>query len=113
MSNEAQGLLRRSGGWASNTGPQAQWAQALAKAVDTGDIPTAEVIAKLRMAGIPIGSAFGQWALGVSLDIASGFGQHDGDELFRAVAAEYQKPPAGDAAFSREVGDELSRLPQP
>lgn len=111
MANEAQELLRMSGGWTSNTGPQAQWAQALARAIDDG-ATTAEVIDKLRAAGIPIGSAFGQWALAASLDIESGVGNHNTQDLTRAIGAEYQKPPAGDVAFQQEVANGLSRLPQ-
>lgn len=111
MANEAQELLRMSGGWTSNTGPQAQWAQALARAADDG-ATTAEVIAKLRAAGIPIGSAFGQWALGASLNMEAGLNAHDLPDLARAIGAEYQKPPAGDAAFEQMVSDDIVRFPQ-
>lgn len=106
MANEAQELLRNSGGWSSNTSPQAQWAQALARAADAG-ATTAEVVAKLRAAGIPIGSAFGQWALAASLDIESGVASHDLRELMRPIGAEYQKPPVGSAAFEQGVADAM------
>lgn len=107
MALEAQEMLRNSGGGSANTAERARWAQALARAADTG-VAQGEVLALLRAAGIPIGSAYGQWALQASL---GAIGENHGDlnDLLRPIGAEYQKPPVGDQAYEVLVSNPQAR----
>lgn len=93
-----------SGALGANTGPLAQWAQALARGADS--IFDTDVVAKLRAAGVPLGSPFGQWALNASRFVVDGAPSPDNiTDLSRAIGAQYQKPPVGSGEWINEVND--------
>lgn len=107
MANEIQEQLRMAGGSIANSSAAARWAQALARAVDAGTGTFPEVVELLRAAGIPLGSAFGQWAMRVSLDVSLVTPSGASVEMLRPVAGEYQKPPAGESRFAQVLSGNL------
>lgn len=100
MATAVEAMLRTTP--AANTTALMRWAQAMSDYRDNGVGTNAQMVGLFRATGIPIGSAFGQYAMAlirsVTLEIFA-----DGDwvnDLSRQVE---QKLPIGDAAWVQDI----------
>lgn len=85
-------------GSAANTTALQRWAYALADYLDNGNGTPAQLKALFEATGIPLGSAFGQWALAASA-VVGGVGSVS--DLARLLE---QKTPVADGVWAEVAG---------
>ena len=87
-------------GSAANTTALQRWAYALADYLDNGNGTPTQLKALFEATGIPLGSAFGQWAMSVSGVIV---GTGSASDLARLLE---QKTPVANGVWAEEAGSQ-------
>ena len=102
MASFIESALRAGAGSAANTTALTQWANYVSQVIDNGLSPSqSQVVALWHATGVPLGSAFGQWGLRVSLDVLpSIMGYPELNDMTRQLE---QKSPTASSRWAEQV----------